>query len=1794
MKKSLPLAVTILFALTPLLSLRAEQVVIREIMYHPPDGLYEFVELENITSTVQDIAKWKLRGGVEFDFPDFDASDRYGTFLLARQRAIICETDPATFRAAYGLSSSVRVLGPWTGRLQNRGERITIEDKNGTTACTVRYGDSHPWPAGPDGTGHTLVLADHNRTIDDYRLWKTSASPRGTPGSSEPSNVVETELAINEVHFDALGNIEWVEIYNGGTASINTAGLFLSSQRDFSDKTPLGATIAGGEFASVNSYFETNGNSRVLYVIDSTDVVLTAVAFDRVSGRDYCAAYPDGSTDFYSSVTGTRDGPNDPTRESDVVITELMVEPPSGHRDGEFIELYNKGTSPVDLSGWRFVSGVDYRFSAGTTIGAGEYVVIAANQRFTSESHPSVSVLGEYAGNLNNNNELLRLEDSWGNLADEVHYHTGGDWPRLAAGQGSSLELRNPAMDNSKSSAWADSDEFNKSTFQTFRFADTFEQLRTMGGETSWKELHIHGVGDAHLALRNMSLKVSGSDRNLLPNDGQIVSMDGTGAQGWLCQGTHHLSHMEGREFHVVSTGHGDVRANRCEIDVLGIADNKTLAWRCEARWISGKPTLIVQTWDHSFGGILRLPIPRNLGTPGAPNSARLADAVPTVSELKHSPAVPTASEPVLVTVRVESATGDPHVKLYHRRDFASRTTEPVWRPKTMYDDGVQGGDLVAGDGIYSAVLDQHQIDDAIVQFYVEATNAGGSTVIPRPAPEKPALYVVDNSTTPLDLRTQRFVISATHADALTTGIGQSATFNFAFPRLSNQFFNCTFIGDENEIIYNCEIRKAGSPWQRLDSFALNQTTGKTGKWKTPGDKRYRGWSRRGMDDDPSQGRPYNNRITRYWLYLLGHPANENEFVRVIINGSNPILREDVETVSNDFLQRNWDSGENGELYRIDDAWWFDDGWGRTPQDASWVYKNTDEPERYHREWMKRSREDEYDYSSFINWVSSVGRNDFTEEEIRRMADIDMMAANAAVRGWIQDWDTLTLARGKNGYFYRRFSDGKWMLMQWDSDLTFGDPTRAFIGNLTGIRTFYDKVYVRQRFNYYLGELLDKYTDGSRRLETWLNLEERASTAYSSNASKFNSWNSNRRNRAIQELGTAWSTVFEVTSGNGTSLTTADDTISLTGSSGYQVYSIRVADHPEASVRLLRQTAWRLDDIQLRKGTNRFTVEAVDAQGNVVETDTFTVTKTGNALPVIDITPSPSSLHVSMQDTLVLDATASYDPEGTALSFEWSVDNQIGTDLVNPTADTAVVSFNAPGLYTIEVTVTDGEGQARTVTREAAVFAESGWSPFTTPILEDWWTAENIEVRNDYSGSAWYTLDDQPGKLTLKINGDRAKQLTASNPRHPILWRSVPETGDCILQTDMRLASVQRGEFISGLIIKALENGIDTSYVLAMDKGNALRVMRSESRGFTELISIFWDKGDAVIRIRRVGSRLYFDYREKPGVWTTVLALALPAGTTLGDGGIFAATYLPQAAVFEFDYVMVVDPGVTTPALESLRITELMYHPVGGSALEFIELTDVGTSVLNLAGVRFETGQPFGEFIFGDIELDPGESAVLVADQTAFHAEYGGAIRVLGEWTGGSLNDGGERVILSDPLGNAVHDFSYDDLAPWPLEADGLGPSLEVIDTEGDYADAANWRASLLNGGTPGVVEGGDSDGDGLSDSAEIVAGTDIWNPDTDGDGSLDGTEVAAGTNPLDASSIFRIINILRLGGGTLASWSAVPGRVYTLQASPDLTEASWTDVPGATAITAIGTFLARTDTGDPDAPQRYYRVVVD
>lgn len=167
-------------------------------------------------------------------------------------------------------------------------------------------------------------------------------------------------------------------------------------------------------------------------------------------------------------------------------------------------------------------------------------------------------------------------------------------------------------------------------------------------------------------------------------------------------------------------------------------------------------------------------------------------------------------------------------------------------------------------------------------------------------------------------------------------------------------------------------------------------------------------------------------------------------------------------------------------------------------------------------------------------------------------------------------------------------------------------------------------------------------------------------------------------------------------------------------------------------------------------------------------------------------------------------------------------------------------------------------------------------------------------------------------------------------------------------------------------------------------------------------------------------------------------------------------------------------PGDPSPAQRQLRLTEVHYHP--GETLvppdsEFLELLNLGPSVLDLDGIAFTRGIQF-RFSDGAVRvLQPGERVVLVSDPVAFAARHGLGVRVAGSYTGSLANEG-ERLRLEDAAGEPIFDAVYP-AAAFPA-SEGTGFALVLADPEapvGDGMEPGRWRVGRIPGGTPGRAE---------------------------------------------------------------------------------------------------------------------------
>ncbi|NQT03986.1 MAG: lamin tail domain-containing protein, partial [Planctomycetes bacterium] len=153
-----------------------------------------------------------------------------------------------------------------------------------------------------------------------------------------------------------------------------------------------------------------------------------------------------------------------------VVINEIHYDPDVKTELVEFVELYNFGSTDVNLAGWYFSDGISYRFGAGAILPAGGYVIVAQNPahihaKWSSGRNlvPRALVFGpfEFESKLDNSGEKVELCNAEGKEIDQVDYQLGFPWPTVGdgvpdnqLGSGPSIQLVNPLFDNDLGGSW--------------------------------------------------------------------------------------------------------------------------------------------------------------------------------------------------------------------------------------------------------------------------------------------------------------------------------------------------------------------------------------------------------------------------------------------------------------------------------------------------------------------------------------------------------------------------------------------------------------------------------------------------------------------------------------------------------------------------------------------------------------------------------------------------------------------------------------------------------------------------------------------------------------------------------------------------------------------------------------------------------------------------------------------------------------------------------------------------------------------------------------------------------------------------------------------------------------------------------------------------------------------------------------------------------------------------------------------------------------------------------------------
>lgn len=1234
-------------------STRRTGLTFSEIMYHPAanaDGRRtEFIEIYNSNPFFENIGGWRLTGDVDYTFPS-------NTIIQGNSFLVVAPV-PVDVEVAYGITG---VLGGFTNNLPNEGGTLRLRKRSGGIVLEVNYADQPPWPISVDGTGHSLVLARPSYGENNPKAWVASARKGGSPGAADPVPTGALEnVVINEIlaHTDPP-LVDYVELYNNSALSVDLSGCWLSDDPATNKfRIPDGTVLAGRGHVSFDQTqlgFSLSSSGETVYLVNSNLTrVLGALRFDGQANGVAYGRFPDGAPAFQELQARTPGTTNVPPLTRDIVITEIMYNPLSGDSDDEFIEIHNDGEQPVDISGWRFTSGINFTFPAGTTINDGASLAVAKNASRLATNYQGLSsanLIGDYGGSLANGGERVALAmpdygfttNASGGITtnvfyivmDEVTYVDGGRWGRWADGGGSSLELRDAHADNRAAANWADSDDTAKSAWTTVEFTGV---LDNGSGNADRVQVMLLGAGEA--LVDDVEVIVGGQNR--VPNSGFE-----SGSTGWIFGGTHSKTSLENtgfnssRSLHLRASDRGDLTANRLSAALsAAVVNGATATLRAKVKWLRGHPEILIRLKGNYLEAFGRLAVPSNLGTPGAINSSAVNNLGPVISDVSHRPVLPQAGQSIRVTARVADPDSVQSVTLRYRIDPAQTLSDVV-----MNDDGT-GGDALPGDGVFTGQI-PGQASGKLVAFRIAAEDRHAipavvaSSQFPAEAPLRECLVRVGESHPPGAFGTYRLWLTES---TVTTWAGREKT--------SNENLDGTFVYGTNRVIYNAGAHYSGSPYT---SPGYTSPVGALCGYDIvfPEDDSFLGTTHIVLDwpvrDDTNQ-----REQLMYWLLeQYGLPNHYRRYVVMFVNGvRRGTVMDDVQQPTGETVEEWFSDDPDGALFKPDCWDEFSDigdrETGCIDLNSMELYTTTGgvkKTARYRWVWKPRAiNGTANDYTPIFNLVDAANApTNGYQTAMESQADMEHWMRTFAMNDLASFWDAFGNPNAKNTFLYKPTQSG-WKLMSWDFDVglgVFNDPVNdPLFPNLND--DMMDRVYTNPAWvRLYWGALAEGVnsffqTGAGTAVDAILDAKYAAFQANGltglASPAGIKSWIGQRRTFLLGQLNTV-SNIFNTTTNF---ISTNRNLVTLAGTAPVNVRTITV-NGIAYTPTWLTATSWRIF-VPVSSGTNTLLVEGFDRFGNPVPNASRTITVNNTA--VDELAADNIVINEVMYNPLVSDAT---------------------------------------------------------------------------------------------------------------------------------------------------------------------------------------------------------------------------------------------------------------------------------------------------------------------------------------------------------------------------------------------------------------------------------------------------------------------------------------------------------------------------------------------------------------------------
>ncbi|MFT5528045.1 MAG: hypothetical protein ACI9HK_006033, partial [Pirellulaceae bacterium] len=916
---------------------------------------------------------------------------------------------------------------------------------------------------------HQFQTVDTDMAFDLELMSVEKPAVATSPG---PSIVINEVAPVNAPSF-------WFELHNYGDSDV----VLDSYNVDIGGNTyPIpAATITSGSYLVIDETqmgFGAAINDEVtLRSPDDSLVIDVARIANTLQGLVTSEA-----NEFSLPSIATPNAANAFQLHDEIVINEIMYNAAGNYdvngvfvpSDEEWIELYNRSNNPVDISGWTLDRGVDYVFPLGTQIAGGEYLVVAADVAALQLLHPSIAIVGNYSGQLNNGTDEIVLRDAVGNIADFVHYYDDGNWPNAADAGGSSLELRNVDSNNSVADAWNASDESTKSSWQHISYEGTV-QASSVGPDGTWNELVLGLMDEGTMLLDNISVirDPLGAATEQVLNSGFEIDNLGDSPASWRLLGNQRHGEVvldpedaNNQVLRYVATGATEHMHNHAATTLTSTIQNG-LTYRIsfDAKWESGTNLFNSRLYFNRLPQTTVIDRPEVNGTPGEVNSQSVANDGPILTEFMHSPAVPHNVEPVTVSVAAADIDGVDEVELWYSVNGG------VWNTAAMNLNG----------STYQGVIPP-QNTGAIVQFYVTAEDVfGNAASYPREGVESRALFQVnDGKANTAGLHNMRLILTPVDADLLHTDIHL----------MSNDRIGATVIYDESEVYYDVGIRLSGSERARPVTGRLSFNV------RFNSEQLFRGVHHTlALDRSESTGFGQQELLTHQVSAHAGMvPAEYNDLIHIITPRAEHTGSAELQLgrYTDVMLDAQFTNGGAGRLFEYELVYF-----PTTANAEGYKLPNPDgvqaglfgnmgsDPESYRWNFLIKNNREQDDFSQLIPFLQtmSLTGNAF-DSTIDDFIDVDQWLRGFALATVSGAGDNFGQNDRHNAQFYIRPDDGKVLYFPHDLD-AFLSTTRSIAGS----SELNKLIAVPTRAHMYYGHVYDMLTTtyNSSYMSHWTN-----------------------------------------------------------------------------------------------------------------------------------------------------------------------------------------------------------------------------------------------------------------------------------------------------------------------------------------------------------------------------------------------------------------------------------------------------------------------------------------------------------------------------------------------------------------------------------------------------------------------------------------------------------------------------------------------------------------------------------